>query len=274
VRKKRRYTYPIVLLDQCAYEQQFKETTEPGLILRRWSTIRKQKKRRTLADIISNLTDPTLHNIIDNKNTDDVLKSMALEARWDSIRQYDNNNNGSKIEEESEQGGVVGGPLLVVRNKEDEKTESTPTMFKATTRTSLTVRIPSPQTNNTLMDSGININSSLLAHPPSSSHSTGRQQLDQHRYSSSGTSTDDSIRISMPINGGSEKQKGHSTLDMFLFLFGFILFPLWWVGSWRYFTRKYDKKERKDVFQILNCCMSLASLLLIGLIIGLTTVWA
>jgi hypothetical protein len=289
IRKKRRYTYPIVLLDQQAYEQQFREinnlTTTPGLILRRWSTIRKHKKRRTLADIISNLTtqhevSESSHIVDNNTDKEDVMKSMMLEERWDSIRKY---------KEKTQQEAITtmqlktGTSLLKVKN-EDEKTAEEPS--PVTAEPSLVIDIPAQQPitgstteNTTLMDSGININSSLLAHPPSS-NSTSAGQMEhtdinqcEDRYSSSISEVEEqSIRVPMPYKNDSKEQDS-TTTDMFLFLFGFILFPLWWIGSWRYFTRHHRDRKR-EVFQILNCYMSLASLLLTGLIIGLTTVWA
>jgi hypothetical protein len=58
-------------------------------------------------------------------------------------------------------------------------------------------------------------------------------------------------------------------LDLALFLFGFFLFPFWWYGAWRYFSCPTDITLALT-FQLLNCLLSLFSLLLIGLLVGLT----
>ncbi|KAG0793594.1 hypothetical protein G6F16_004897 [Rhizopus arrhizus] len=58
-------------------------------------------------------------------------------------------------------------------------------------------------------------------------------------------------------------------LDLALFLFGFFLFPFWWYGAWRYFSSPTET-TLVLTFQLLNCLLSLFSLLLIGLLVGLT----
>lgn len=58
-------------------------------------------------------------------------------------------------------------------------------------------------------------------------------------------------------------------LDLALFLFGFFLFPFWWYGAWRYFSSPTETTLALT-FQLLNCLLSLFSLLLIGLLVGLT----
>ncbi|KAI8367866.1 hypothetical protein EDC96DRAFT_506352 [Choanephora cucurbitarum] len=69
-----------------------------------------------------------------------------------------------------------------------------------------------------------------------------------------------------------------SSIDMYLFLFGFLIFPLWWYGAWRYFALDPGLRQRvstgQHAFHVLNICFSLVSLVLIGLIVGLITVWA
>lgn len=62
-------------------------------------------------------------------------------------------------------------------------------------------------------------------------------------------------------------------LDIFLFLFGFLIFPCWWFGAWRYFLRP-THGQCGQIFQILNCCMSLISLLMAGLLVGLAAALA
>ncbi|ORE03924.1 hypothetical protein BCV72DRAFT_307805 [Rhizopus microsporus var. microsporus] len=62
-------------------------------------------------------------------------------------------------------------------------------------------------------------------------------------------------------------------LDIFLFLFGFLIFPCWWFGAWRYFLRP-THGQCGQIFQILNCCMSLVSLLIAGLLVGLAAALA
>ncbi|OBZ85275.1 hypothetical protein A0J61_06672 [Choanephora cucurbitarum] len=69
-----------------------------------------------------------------------------------------------------------------------------------------------------------------------------------------------------------------SSIDMYLFLFGFLIFPLWWYGAWRYFALDPSLRQLvstgQHAFHILNICFSLVSLVLIGLVVGLITVWA
>ncbi|KAI8968974.1 hypothetical protein BDF20DRAFT_892620 [Mycotypha africana] len=70
-------------------------------------------------------------------------------------------------------------------------------------------------------------------------------------------------------------QRKTARVDMLLLLFGFLFFPLWWYGSWRFFMHtEYKQKTAAKHLQLINCFMSLVSLLLLGLMIGLVTVWA
>ncbi|KAL0074450.1 hypothetical protein J3Q64DRAFT_1778108 [Phycomyces blakesleeanus] len=70
--------------------------------------------------------------------------------------------------------------------------------------------------------------------------------------------------------------------DSLLFLFGFIFFPLWWIGAWRYFkypSREINPSETKSILPLssrgirqLNCWMSVSSILITAILVGLL-VW-
>ncbi|KAI9269328.1 hypothetical protein BDA99DRAFT_558073 [Phascolomyces articulosus] len=72
-----------------------------------------------------------------------------------------------------------------------------------------------------------------------------------------------------------------STVQSSMFLFGFLLFPLWWVGAWIYlrhptrFSSKNDLETQSLSFAnprilgMLNCWMSCFSILIVPIIIGL-----
>ncbi|KAI8366531.1 hypothetical protein BD560DRAFT_400598 [Blakeslea trispora] len=86
------------------------------------------------------------------------------------------------------------------------------------------------------------------------------------------------IQMPQPLSRQFEKKSfDFVSIDMYLFLFGFLFFPFWWYGAWRYFAfnsnQRHDRFTRQYAFQVFNICFSLVSLLLIGLIIGLITVW-
>lgn len=230
IRKKRRYTYPIPLLDQKAYQQQL---INSGQITRRWSTIRTTKKRQTLANILSSLSDG---NIIKSSS------SKTLNEKWESIQLF--------------------------KRLYTEKTEQSISNIGQSSNidpAALIIEMPTGTTT-TLMDSNINISSSIVAHPPTS---FARQETEYNSINMEYTISPEAVT---PLNSPPLKE---SLVDVLLFLFGFLIFPLWWIGAWYYVTKKKDSVTKsREVFQLLNCCMSLVSLLLIGLMIGLTTVWA
>ncbi|CAO3620540.1 unnamed protein product [Mucor hiemalis] len=290
VRKKRRFTYPVVLLDQQAYSRQFQEnnnTKDSGLLLRRWSTISQIKRRRTLSKITTGENKPDVAD-----NSDGVI-TMALETRLSQYSlgyktQLQDEEKTEEKESQPEQARQSRTPVLKVIN--DDKEEVTDEKAQESTSASPALNTPptGANTSTTLMDSGVNINSSLIANPPSSSvHTNGEQNNDNLLAtntnesstggSQSGSSTTDEESVFVPMPENSHRSNS-SSFDMILFLFGFLFFPLWWVGAWNYImqtqTKSSKKPKRREVFQILNCCMSLSSLILLGLIIGLVTVWA
>ncbi|KAI8366024.1 uncharacterized protein BYT42DRAFT_588623 [Radiomyces spectabilis] len=55
---------------------------------------------------------------------------------------------------------------------------------------------------------------------------------------------------------------------VFLFLFGFILFPLWWIGAWIHCTAQASS-DMHQWFGRLNCWMSLISVLLFTIILAM-----
>lgn len=287
VRKKRRFTYPVVLLDQQAYTRQFQEnnnTKTAGPLLRRWSTISQLQRRQTLSKITAGETRP------DSVDDNEGVIAMAIDTRSSrfSLGYKTQLQDEEKTEKKSPpQTRQSKTPLLRVVNDDtervvvDEKVQETAPSSIEIHRSNT-----GANTSTTLMDSGVNINSSLIAHAPSSSvHSTEEQANDDNQYhamnshegsttnsqNSSSTTDEESVFVSMSENSYSS----NSSIDMFLFLFGFLFFPLWWVGAWKYIMQTHVKTaKRREVFQILNCCMSLSSLILLGLIIGLVTVWA
>ncbi|KAI7890074.1 uncharacterized protein EV154DRAFT_262263 [Mucor mucedo] len=204
-----------------------------GKITRRWSTIRTTNKRQTLADILSSMA-----------RADNILKSGSnkiLNEKWELMRSYRGLDS-----EKTEQ------PATDSNNGQS----SHPTVDQPV----LIIEMPTGTTA-TLLDSSIHISSSLVANPPTSlaGQETGHSSIDMG-------SPEPITPLPTPPSPPKE-----SLVDVFLFLFGFVIFPLWWVGAWFYVIQKQDGvTKRREVFQLLNCCMSLVSLLLIGLMIGLT----
>ncbi|KAI9025806.1 hypothetical protein CLU79DRAFT_743173 [Phycomyces nitens] len=70
--------------------------------------------------------------------------------------------------------------------------------------------------------------------------------------------------------------------DSLLFLFGFLFFPLWWIGAWRhlkYPSNGANCSKDKSLWALsareigqLNCWMSVSSILIVGILVGLL-VW-
>ncbi|KAI8876532.1 hypothetical protein K501DRAFT_338036 [Backusella circina FSU 941] len=83
-----------------------------------------------------------------------------------------------------------------------------------------------------------------------------------------------SLAVHLPLVGQDDNDV-EKQMDMWFFLFGFLCFPLWWVSAWRFFTDKKGKKNSKArAFQIINLWMTMGSLILLGLMIGLTVTFA
>ncbi|KAI9332746.1 hypothetical protein BD770DRAFT_403061 [Pilaira anomala] len=85
---------------------------------------------------------------------------------------------------------------------------------------------------------------------------------------------------------GEEEEEEHGyenklrvPIDAVLFLFGFLIFPFWWIGVWVYYRRRrrYKKKQRiigtdlfsKNTFGFLNCIFSFISIIFIFVILSL-----
>ncbi|KAI9280514.1 hypothetical protein BY458DRAFT_500898, partial [Sporodiniella umbellata] len=65
-----------------------------------------------------------------------------------------------------------------------------------------------------------------------------------------------------------EKESEECGPDGYLFLFGFVFFPLWWCSAWRGCMGPGGAPSG-NVYQQLSCVFSLFSLLVLGLAFGL-----
>jgi hypothetical protein len=84
-----------------------------------------------------------------------------------------------------------------------------------------------------------------------------------------------SPQLPLPVTCPTDDNDDEKQMDMWFFLFGFLCFPLWWISAWRFFTPQKGKKNtRTRVFQIINVWMTMASLVLLGLMVGLTVTFA
>ncbi|GAN10170.1 hypothetical protein MAM1_0326c09707 [Mucor ambiguus] len=252
----------------------------PSPIIRRVSSCQRQqqyqrhkKKRETLANIISNLSRSnssilTSGNISSIINDDNTRVDSDLDIKWEAIRQYNPQLDNEKILEQ---------------NSEDEDegySHDLPSQEQRNEAAAVVVDINDDSNNSSSNDS----NGLFLP---------AGQEADEN-----GTGPSDAMSIQIDTAANSHQIAATTVIapktellaatmlvplsstvdhtDMLLFLFGFIFFPLWWIGTWRFFMQS-DKAilhKQQRGFQIVNCCMSLASLLLTGLIIGLVTVWA
>ncbi|RCH79792.1 hypothetical protein CU098_006286 [Rhizopus stolonifer] len=196
-----------------------------------------QKKRQTLSNILTALTQgsscPTmgLGNISKN-NRHDLIDTVHMQTKWDSIRLYHPQLDNEKIQQDMEQEDIILDLQRTRRNQHDM----------------------------------IAVNQALHEPP----HTPAGQEEEEQQ----------SIIIQIPTPSDMvpvSKTVYFSSKDMYLFLFGFLFFPLWWYGAWRYFacdpTMRMFMSKRQQAFQMLNIFTSLASLLLTGLIVGLVTVW-
>ncbi|KAF1799856.1 hypothetical protein FB192DRAFT_1474675 [Mucor lusitanicus] len=241
---------------------------------------RHKKKRETLANIISNLSRSnsstlTSGNISSMNNDDTTRVDSDLDIKWETIRQYNPQLDNEKIlEQDSEE-------------EEDEGYSHDVTFQRQRNDVAAAAMDMNEGSNNNNNSSGSSSNGSNGLFLPAG------QEGEE-----SGTRSSDEVSIQMDAANSSHEMAATAAsapkiqlptattlvpmsntvdhTDMFLFLFGFIFFPLWWIGTWRFFMqpdRALLHKQQRG-FQIVNCCMALASLLLTGLIIGLVTVWA
>lgn len=229
--KKRRYSYPVIIMGGKPFKHH--DAVASGQITRRWSTIFRTtaKKRQTLADILSSMS-----------SADNIIKSSSnktLNEKWELMRSY------KWLDSEKFEQPIVDNHSQSSGHPIDQP--------------ALNIEMPTGTTA-TLIDSSIHINSSLVVHASFAGQEIEHTSINMDHTTSPEPAT--------PIDSPPPKE---SLVDVFLFLFGFLIFPLWWVGAWYYVIQKQDGVTKsREVFQLLNCCMSLVSLLLIGLMIGLT----
>lgn len=301
----KRYTYPM--------RHNNKDKKSDFLIVRGWSTThRRKQKRQTLANIITALssgadskTSAAVGSISKSSSNDNNSKKIItnatsrsiLESKWANIRQYNPQLDNEKIEQVfNEQFGR--GSLDEEYSHSPIIESQTPVLEQQQTRSDGTATITTA-TNTLLNSSNISIettNQLLLNSSAGKSTATGNhcddnddmfiaipiQEQDVINHSSSSSSSNSLSPPNSPFLPSMERQKQqqkeayNSSLDMFLFLFGFLFFPLWWFGAWRYSMQQDESliSKQRLSFQVLNCYMTLASLLMTGLMIGLVTVWA
>ncbi|GAA5803117.1 hypothetical protein HPULCUR_008592 [Helicostylum pulchrum] len=270
----KRFSYPISLRDQSLLQLNKKEKSNQ-IKRRRWSS----NKRNTLADLLSRIDfkNYLVSDTWDNKSLNDKrLSDERLDRKWNSIRSY---QDTEKIEQEEQEVGpsatTTTATTAITAAKDTAATTVTTATVNTTAATNsnmmevvtpaITVMDTRGDTS-TLMNSSIRTNSSLVANAPSSS--AGQDTI---------ITIDEAQEEEVSQVVQQPEKKKSSQKEKLLFLFGFLLFPLWWVGACQYIIQQQDHRylsEDREIFQILNCLMSLASLLLVGLMIGLTTVWA
>lgn len=283
---------------------------------RRWSTIRRQKqKRQTLANIITALSAGTdikssaagsiSKSDNNNRPNDDGIASTSkhdiLDSKWASIRQYNPQLDNEKIEQEFNEQfdqclldedyahlpSMIRPPTLAVLERQQTKSDGTTAVMTTTTNMSLnTSNISIETTNQFLLNSSADQsiattarnqsgNDAIFTAIPMPEENT-RIPVISHSSYSSVSFTSSPFLLSMDRQMQHQKEAYNSSLDMWLFLFGFLFFPLWWFGAARYFMQQDKSLISTETlsFQVLNCYMTLVSLLLIGLMVGLVTVWA
>ncbi|CAO0790694.1 unnamed protein product [Mucor circinelloides] len=282
--KNRRRTFPIERsavagIHRQHYQQDRRhslkiETMVSSPIIRRYSSNRRQqqqrykKKRETLANIISNLSRSnsstiTGGNISSTQNDDTATRvDSDLDIKWESIRQYNPQLDSEKIlEQDSEDEGYSYG--VTSQEQRNNLVDMNESSNNSSSHDSNGLFLPAGQEGEEETGAGSNEALSIQMDAANSHQIAPNTTIAPKTGFPAATAL-------MPLSNNVE----HT--DMFLFLFGFIFFPLWWVGTWRFFMQS-DKSflhKQQRGFQIVNCCMALASLLLTGLIIGLVTVWA
>ncbi|KAI9487709.1 MAG: hypothetical protein EXX96DRAFT_554347 [Benjaminiella poitrasii] len=250
-----------------------------------------------------------------NSSNKTFYSDDALAEKWEVIRQYNPQLDDEKIQEELNGEGEEdeGHLYTVIHNENSEVISSNGNRVSVMTTKPSQVRVMSSNMDNR---DGLNMNNyrNSVAHNTGSNiqHSAlvvnttlPSRQVENNNDNSSvidifvhnnsspsdASPTEDLISSStrmLPENleAGTlndinpERASGRGEkmlqLDVALFIFGFLIFPLWWVGAWRYFM-KIDKatvSKQLNIFRILNCYMATVSLIITGLIIGLVTVWA
>ncbi|KAI7908307.1 uncharacterized protein BX663DRAFT_493758 [Cokeromyces recurvatus] len=256
--QKRRRSYPLAIVDL----QRSLQRTATFPTSSRQKGI---KRRLTLSDLSSQKNDHNL-NVISANRTDNILmgdNNGHDDERWDIIPYYLPQLDNEKVQEE--EGG--GGLCEKQQDSKDEIHSYEPTHIS--NKLIKTKEIHSQQqqqqlrvVNNTDDDNNSHrhtINSPIIEDLISSS----THMLSDHLEA--GT-----------IDDRQEKDNDlHPHMDIALFLFGFLFFPLWWIGAWRYLRKKTMNITKQDhLFCMLNCYMTMVSLIITGLIIGLVTAWA
>lgn len=262
--------------------------TAASPIIRRWSTTKKQqqqqqqqqqqknrKKRETLANIISNLSRSnsstvTGGNISSSNNNDTIRVESDLDIKWETIRQYNPQLDNEKILEQddgdnSEDDEGYSHDPISQEQRNDAAVVNMNDSSSSSSNDSNELFLPAGQ-DNTAITTNMTTTDGIVAIPMDPTTASNNEIVSS--TAKAHPAALETIIIPMSIN------VEHT--DMFLFLFGFIFFPLWWVGTWRFFMqpdKSFIHKQQRG-FQIVNCCMTLASLLMTGLIVGLVTVWA
>lgn len=262
---------------------------------RRWTTIKYSKqKRQTLANILLDLTATTNTTSNGGNISYHNGSTSSLERKWQSIKLYNPQLDNEKILKELDDDLDEG--YSHIPTFEHLKTSSL--RRNTTTNTTITLYNDVHSLRNSYQ-STVKMSNYKNQATTSSSHHNEASPSQSNRSSKREERPDENndntmMVISLPnVAEGSvnniqpnsvfapgpysekRKLKLHSDKDMILFLFGFLLFPIWWYGTYRYFTQKDLSilSKRQRCFQLLNYLSSIASLLILGLVVGLLTVW-
>ncbi|CAO3650152.1 unnamed protein product [Mucor fragilis] len=222
------------------------EIVAPSPIIRQESSYRKQqqrhkKKRETLANIIANLSRSnsstlTSGNISSTKDDDTTRVDSDLDVKWETIRQYNPQLDIEKIlEQDSENGdeGYSHGLTSQMVDMSDGNNNSS-----SSSNDSNELFLPAGQEEN---GAGSNDAMSIQMGAEISNHEMAATTVIAPK-----AELPTAITL-VPMSNFVD----HT--DMFLFLFGFIFFPLWWIGTWRFFmqSNKTFLHKQQRGFQVL-----------------------
>ncbi|KAI9364704.1 hypothetical protein BD770DRAFT_439589 [Pilaira anomala] len=272
-------TFPMHSRDKQKHSNLPENSTTTTEITRRWSTTLQasssKNKRNTLANLISTLTDKS-SPVLPENTTDQENNKKSFDKTWESIRSYKGKERANE-EEPAETAVLKATPVTTILPETKATTAAVtvvkpPEKKKVTIATTTNPQLDLPakvlESNNKTRANNALRNSSII-YPSSSSSSTSRPD-----------STSITMDLVPILDHFPEKQRiPANEKAIYFFLFGFLIFPLWWIGAWQYMREKKNYNDRtvpknREIFPILNFLMSLVSLLLIGLVIGLSTVWA
>lgn len=261
-------TFPMRSRDKQKLLPENSTTTATTEVTRRWSTTLQasssKNKRNTLANIILTLGDKS-SSVIPENTTDQEMNKKTFDKAWESIRSYKGKERANENELAETAAAVISPETKAVAAAVAKPAEKKKVTIVTPTDPQLVVAAKAfelnkkARANNALRNSIYSSSSSTATRPDSTSI------------------TMDLVPI---LDHFPEKQRiPANEKAIYFFLFGFLIFPLWWIGAWQYMREKKNYSDRtvpknREVFPILNFLMSLVSLLLIGLVIGLSTVWA